>query len=60
MPDAGPGAWIDRADTYRLDGRYGQYVVASPARRAAVTVTAQAERDQDLLAAIHELVVARL
>ncbi|MEU7934870.1 serine hydrolase domain-containing protein [Micromonospora echinofusca] len=56
----GLGVWIDRADTYRLDGRYGQHVVVSPARRAAVTVTAHAERDQDLLAAIHELVVARL
>ncbi|MEW2378741.1 hypothetical protein AB0883_21935 [Micromonospora sp. NPDC047812] len=56
----GLGVWIDRADTYRLDGRYGRYVVVSPARRAAVTVTAHAERDQELLAAIHELVVARL
>ncbi|MEV0881449.1 serine hydrolase domain-containing protein [Micromonospora echinofusca] len=56
----GLGVWIDRADTYRLDGRYGQYVVVSLARRATVTVTAHAERDQDLLAAIHELVVARL
>ncbi|MCX4387901.1 beta-lactamase family protein [Micromonospora peucetia] len=55
----GLGVWIDRADTYRLDGRYGQYVVVSPARRAAVTVTGHAERDEELLTAIHELVVAR-
>ncbi|MEH0974341.1 serine hydrolase [Micromonospora sp. CPCC 205546] len=55
----GLGVWIDRGDTYRLDGRYGQYVVVSPARRAAVTVTAHAERDDELLTAIHELVVAR-
>ncbi|SCL70681.1 serine hydrolase domain-containing protein [Micromonospora peucetia] len=55
----GLGVWIDRADTYRLDGRYGQYVVVSPARRAAVTVTAHAERDGELLTAIHKLVVAR-
>ncbi|MEU6076790.1 serine hydrolase [Micromonospora sp. NPDC047074] len=56
----GLGVWIDRGDTYRLDGRYGQYVVVSPARRAAVTVTAHPERDEELLAAVHELVVDRL
>ncbi|MER7419554.1 serine hydrolase domain-containing protein [Micromonospora peucetia] len=55
----GLGVWLDRAGTYRLDGRYGQYVVVSPERRAAVTVTAHTERDEELLTAIHELVVAR-
>ena len=56
----GLGVWIDRADTYRMDGRYGQYVVISPRQRAAVTVTAHSEHDAELLAAIHELVIERL
>lgn len=58
----GLGVWIDRDDTFRMDGRYGQYVVISPRRRAAVTVTvtAHSERDDELLAAIHDLIVDRL
>ncbi|QOC91760.1 serine hydrolase domain-containing protein [Micromonospora craniellae] len=56
----GLGVWLDEGGTYRMDGRYGQYVVVSPGRRAAVTVTAHSERDQELLDAIHELVVDRL
>jgi hypothetical protein len=45
---------------YRMDGRYGQYAVVCPGRRAAVTVTAHSEREVDLLDAIHTLVVDRL
>ncbi|MGN9908743.1 hypothetical protein ACTMTJ_14465 [Phytohabitans sp. LJ34] len=41
-------------------GRTTGYAVISPRRRAAVTVTAHSERDNDLLDAIHELVLDRL
>jgi CubicO group peptidase (beta-lactamase class C family) len=56
----GLGVWIDRAGMYRMDGRYGQYAVICPQRRAAVTVTAHSEREVDLLDAIHELILDRL
>ncbi|MFI5935274.1 serine hydrolase domain-containing protein [Actinoplanes sp. NPDC051494] len=56
----GLGVWLDRDDTYRMDGKYGQYVVISPDRRAVVTVTAHSERDDELLDAVHELVLTRL
>jgi CubicO group peptidase (beta-lactamase class C family) len=56
----GLGVWLDQSGVYRMDGRYGQYVVISPQQRAAVTVTAHTERDDNLLDAIHELVLDRL
>ena len=56
----GLGVWIDRDGMYRMDGRYGQYAVICPRRRAAVTVTAHSEREVDLLEAIHELILDRL
>ncbi|AGL18433.1 serine hydrolase [Actinoplanes sp. N902-109] len=56
----GLGVWLDRAGRYRMDGHYGQYAVIDPAQRAAVTVTAHSERDDELLDAIHELVLDRL
>jgi CubicO group peptidase (beta-lactamase class C family) len=56
----GLGVWLDRDNRYRLDGRYGQFVVVSPQQRAAVTVTAHSDRDGDLLAAIHNLILDRL
>ena len=45
----GLGVWIDQSGVYRMDGRYGQYALVSPQKRAAVTVTAHCERDDDLL-----------
>ncbi|MFC7528329.1 serine hydrolase domain-containing protein [Actinoplanes sp. GCM10030250] len=56
----GLGVWLDRDGTYRMDGAYGQYAVIDPARRVAVTVTAHSERDEELLEAVHELVLAKL
>ncbi|GAA2582551.1 serine hydrolase domain-containing protein [Winogradskya consettensis] len=56
----GLGLWLDRDGTSRMDGHYGQYAVLSPARRAAVTVTAHSDRDDALLDAIHDLVLAKL
>jgi hypothetical protein len=43
-----------------MDGRYGQYAVVSPEKRAAVTVTAHVDTDVELLEAIHEFVLDRL
>lgn len=56
----GLGVWIDRSGAYRMDGRYGQYAIVSPPRRAVVTVTAHSEREDELLNAVHELVLDRL
>jgi CubicO group peptidase (beta-lactamase class C family) len=56
----GLGVWIDRSDVFRMDGRYGQYAIISPAKRAAITVTAHCEHDDQLLEAIHDLVLDRL
>ncbi|MET7419940.1 serine hydrolase domain-containing protein [Dactylosporangium sp. NPDC005555] len=56
----GLGVWLDRDGMFRMDGRYGQYAVICPRRRAAVTVTAHSEREVDLLEAIHGLILDRL
>jgi CubicO group peptidase (beta-lactamase class C family) len=56
----GLGVWIDVDDMYRMDGRYGQYAIICPRRRATVVVTAHCDDDVKLLTAIHQLVVARL
>ncbi|MFF0265750.1 serine hydrolase domain-containing protein [Kribbella sp. NPDC004536] len=56
----GLGVWIDRGGVYRMDGRYGQYVLVSPAAEAVVTVTAHCENDDQLLDVIHEFVLDRL
>ncbi len=51
----GLGVWIDKGDTYRMDGRYGQYALISPSARAAITVTAHTEDDGKLLDVLHQL-----
>jgi CubicO group peptidase (beta-lactamase class C family) len=56
----GRGAWLDRDGTYRMDGLYVQYAVLSPARQAAVTVTAHTDRDAGLLTAIQTTILDRL
>lgn len=56
----GLGVWLDRNETYRMDGLYGQYAVISPSRQATVTVTAHTEQDADLLTAIHTHILDRL
>jgi CubicO group peptidase (beta-lactamase class C family) len=56
----GLGVWLDRSGVYRMDGRYGQYAIISPQQRSVVTVTAHTERDDNLLDAVHELVLDRL
>ncbi|MBA8990819.1 hypothetical protein FHW23_002084 [Curtobacterium pusillum] len=41
--------WDGPGDAWRLDGRYGQYVVVDQARAAVVTITAHEEsRDHRL------------
>lgn len=56
----GLGVWHSPDGTYRADGAYGQYLVVSQERQAAVTVTAHSERDAELLDAVSELVLKRL
>ncbi|RUR00940.1 serine hydrolase domain-containing protein [Labedella endophytica] len=46
----GLAVWDGPGDTWRLDGRYGQYVVVDDARHAVVTVTAHEESRDHLLA----------
>jgi len=59
-PDApfaryGLATWDGPGDAWRLDGRYGQYVVVDASRDAVVTITAHEEERDHLLA---ELAVA--
>ncbi|MEU0096531.1 serine hydrolase [Kribbella sp. NPDC006257] len=56
----GLGVWIDENDTYRMDGRYGQYALINPTTRTAITVTAHSEDDPKLLEALHTHVLNRL
>ncbi|GAA3598659.1 serine hydrolase [Kribbella ginsengisoli] len=56
----GLGVWIDMDGMYRMDGRYGQYVVICPRRKIAVTVTAHCEQDSRLLDAIHAFILDRV
>jgi CubicO group peptidase (beta-lactamase class C family) len=56
----GLGVWIDENDIYRMDGRYGQYSLISPATRTAVTVTAHSEDDPKLLEALHTHILNHL
>ena len=56
----GLGVWLDRDGRYRAHGLYGQLAVIDPAQRAAVTVTAHTEKEDDLLEAIHTLILDRL
>ena len=46
----GLAAWGGPGSTWRLDGRYGQYVVVDPDRDAVVTITAHVERHDPVLA----------
>jgi CubicO group peptidase (beta-lactamase class C family) len=48
----GIAAWEGPDDAWRLDGRYGQFVIVDDARNAVVTITAHEERDDHRLAAI--------
>ncbi|MEV6342736.1 serine hydrolase [Actinoplanes sp. NPDC051851] len=54
----GLGVWLGRDGTYRMDGKYGQFVVVDPRRRAVVTVTAHTEQDDALLDALYDLVLS--
>nr|WP_239164033.1 serine hydrolase [Actinoplanes palleronii] len=51
----GLGVWLGGNGTYRMDGLYGQYAVIAPDLRAAVTVTAHSDHDEDLLTAVYEV-----
>jgi CubicO group peptidase (beta-lactamase class C family) len=53
----GLAAWDGPGDAWRLDGRYGQYVLVDGSRDAVVTITAHEEERDHLLA---ELAVAAL
>lgn len=46
----GLAVWDGPGDTWRLDGRYGQYVIVDTERNAVVTVTAHEESRDHLLA----------
>jgi CubicO group peptidase (beta-lactamase class C family) len=56
----GLGVWLEPGGVYRMHGAYGQLAVIDPARRAVVTVTAHIEDDTALVAAVHDLVLARI
>lgn len=53
----GLAVWDGPGDAWRLDGRYGQYVVVDQSRDAVVTVTAHEEMNDHRLA---ELAVSSL
>ena len=44
----------------QLHGRYGQFGLIDPGRGAAVTCTANTEREDALMKALHDLVMDRL
>lgn len=46
----GIAAWDGPGGTWRLDGRYGQYVVVDQTRDAVVTITAHEETSDHRLA----------
>jgi CubicO group peptidase (beta-lactamase class C family) len=48
-----PTSASTRPGRYSMAGRYGQLAVIDPQGRAAVTVTAHTERENDLFDAIH-------
>jgi CubicO group peptidase (beta-lactamase class C family) len=51
----GMAAWGGPGDSWRLDGRYGQYVIVDEARDAVVTITAHEENgDHRLVDFAHE------
>jgi hypothetical protein len=54
------GVWPARNGRYQLHGRYGQFAIIDPHRRAAVTCTAHTEREDELMDALHELVLDRV
>jgi CubicO group peptidase (beta-lactamase class C family) len=56
----GLGVWPHRAGRYQLHGRYGQFAIIDPRRRAAVTCTAHTEREDALMDALHDLVLDRM
>lgn len=56
----GLGVWPYRDGRYQLHGRYGQFAIIDPHRRAAVACTAHTNREDDLMAALHELVLDRV
>jgi len=56
----GLGVWPARSGRFQLHGRYGQFAIVDPRRRAAVTCTAHTEREDELMDALHRLVLDRL
>ena len=46
----GLAVWAGPRDCWRLDGRHGQYVMVDEARDAVITITADAESRDHLLA----------
>jgi len=48
----GLAVWDGPGDCWRLDGRYGQFVIVDDARNAVVTITAHEEEQYNRLAAI--------
>ncbi len=55
LPRYGLATWDGPGDAWRLDGRYGQYVLVDGSRDAVVTITAHEEERDHRLA---ELAVA--
>ena len=55
----GAAAWAGPGDSWRLDGRYGQYVIVDDARDAVITITAHEEgRDHRLVDCANEALAA--
>jgi CubicO group peptidase (beta-lactamase class C family) len=48
----GLAVWAGPGTTWRLDGRYGQYVIIDDERDAVITITAHEETNDHRLAAI--------
>lgn len=52
--------WRGQNNTYRADGKYGQYAIIVPDKDAVVAVNAECREQGDLLAALQEHVVGAL
>lgn len=57
----GVATWAGPGDSWRLDGRYGQYVIVDDARDAVITITAHEEgKDHQLVDLAHSALAARV
>lgn len=52
--------WRGPSGTYRCDGKYGQYSIAVPAKKAVIAVNSECRRQGELLDAIYQEVIRKL